>query len=88
MMRRKAHSEQGYRACLGLLNLSRNYDAQRLDRACHRALCINSPTVRSVKSILQQGIDQLELPIEDQQSETDQTSHDEHDNIRGSQYFH
>ncbi len=88
MMARKAHPEQGYRACLGLLNLSRNYDAQRLDRACHRALSINSPTVRSVKSILQQGIDQLELPIEGQQSESDQSSHDEHDNIRGSQYFH
>ena len=88
MIDRKAHPEQAYRACLGLLNLSRNYDAQRLDKACQRALIIGSVSMRSVKSILQKGIDQLDLPIEGPQPNESHASHDEHDNIRGSHYYH
>lgn len=86
MLSRKPHPEQAYRGCLGLLNLSRNYDVNRLDRACQRALLIGSPYVRSVKSILQQGIDQLELPI-DNQPHSDDSACGDHSNIRGPQYY-
>ncbi len=88
MLARKAHPEQAYRACLGLLNLSRTYDTQRLDRACERALMIGSPYVRSIKSILQQGIDQLALPLNDPPSQSEEPSCADHDNIRGPQYYH
>jgi transposase len=87
MLARKAHPEQAYRACLGLLNLSRNYPVQRLDKACERALAIGSPYVRSVKSILQQGIDQL-APTEEPHAQNEDPTCDDHDNIRGSQYYH
>ena len=88
MLARKAHPEQAYRACLGLLNLSRKYDNQRLDKACERATTIGSPTVRSVKSILQKGIDQLALPLDTATTSSEETSCDDHDNIRGPQYYH
>ena len=88
MLDRKRHPEQAYRACLGLLNLSRSYDKQRLNAACQRALTIGSPTVKSVKSILQKGIDQLDLPLEKLADSTDRTAREGHDNIRGSHYYH
>ncbi len=88
MIDRKSHPEQAYRACLGLLNLSRKYDSQRLDAACQRAIAIHSPYVKSIKSILKNGIDQLELSLEEQRTTTETPACDDHDNIRGPQYCH
>jgi transposase len=81
----KAHPEQAYRACLGLLNLARRYGPQRLDLACARAIAIGSPTRRSVASILTQRMDQLPLPLDPPASTTTNTP--EHDNIRGPDYY-
>jgi len=55
----RPHPEHGYRACLGLLNLARRHDRQRLEKACERALDIRSATYQSVASILKQGLDRL-----------------------------
>ena len=78
----KPHPEQGYRSCLGLLSLSRSYDKTRLNAACLRAMKVGSPTTNSVKSILQQGLDQI--------PETPQKAAPlpAHDNIRGPRYYH
>jgi hypothetical protein len=69
LLRSKPHSEQGYRACLGLLNLSREYGETRLEAASALAVRLGSPTRKSVKSILESGRDlcrseplDLELP--------------------------
>jgi len=84
---RKKHPEQAYRSCLGLLNLSRQYDASRLERACHRAMMIGSPSLKSIKSILKQGIDQLELPL-DENTQSEESTNQCHENIRGAEYYH
>ncbi|QQD74144.1 IS21 family transposase [Acidithiobacillus ferrivorans] len=78
----KPHPEQGYRSCLGLLSLSRSYDKTRLNAACLRAMKVGSPTTNSVKSILQQRLDQI--------PETPQKAAPlpAHDNIRGPRYYH
>ena len=39
----RPHPEQGYRACLGLLSLSKDYGEERLEAACRRALAIGAP---------------------------------------------
>ena len=84
LLEKKQHPEQAYRACLGLLNLSRSYEPARLDKACERALAIGSTTVRSVKSILEKGMDQLtDTPVQTQESTCS-----EHDNVRGANYYH
>jgi hypothetical protein len=54
----RPHPEQGYRACLGLLNLARHYGEARLEAACCRALVIGSPTRKRIKSILEAKLDQ------------------------------
>jgi transposase len=48
----RPHPEQGYRACLGLKRLAREFTPARLEAACARALSIRSPQLRSVTSIL------------------------------------
>jgi len=91
MLARKKHPEQAYRSCLGLLNLSRQYDAPRLDQACQRAVKINSPYIRSVKSILKKAMDQLDLPLDEQNTDAhsnEETKTSDHDNIRGPEYYH
>lgn len=87
MVHHRVHPEQAYRSCLGLLNLSRSYDADRLDKAYERALLIGSCYVRSVKSILQQGLDQMDLPLASDSHDKETTTQG-HDNIRGPNYYH
>jgi transposase len=79
----RPHPEHGYRACLGLLKLSRGYGKPRLEAACERALAIHSASYRSVASILKQGLDQQAL----HHDESDQTELPLHTNVRGPGYY-
>ena len=80
----RPHPEHGYRSCLGLLNHARRYSKVRLEAACERALHIQSPSYRSVTSILKQGLDRQALSEqEDHQAELPL-----HANVRGAGYYH
>ena len=83
-MEHRPHPEQGYRACLGLRRLARQFGEPRLEAACARALAIRSPTYRSVASILAAGLDRhsptADAPV--------QTSLPLHENVCGSKYYH
>lgn len=83
LLEHKQHPEQAYRACLGLLNLAKQYSPDRLEAACLRALHINAPRLKNVKSILKSNMDQLPLPTHPEQS-----TMDVHPNVRGSDYYH
>jgi hypothetical protein len=79
----RPHPEQGYRACLGLQRLAREYTPARLEAACTRALAIRSPTYRSVASILKSGLDrQPSLFV------ATTTPLPTHENVRGPDYYH
>lgn len=73
--------------CLGLLNLSREYPAQRVDAACKMAHREGLHRLKQIKSILKSNRDrlpeQLNL-IEQQELELPQ----KHENIRGPHTFH
>jgi len=86
LLDRKAHPEQAYRSCLGLLSLSKKYDAQRLNAACQRALTIHSPSIRSIQSILKNGLDQQ--PLNEPEKSAEDTPSETHENIRGPEYYH
>ncbi len=79
----RAHPQQGFRSCLGILRLAKSYGDNRLEAACHRAVAISGTSYRSVASILKHNLDQKPLP--DQSTKT-QTI--EHINIRGARYYH
>jgi transposase len=82
LLESKPHPEQGYRACLGIMRLGRDYGRQRLEAACHRARVVGTCSFRSIRSILQAKLDQQPLSppprLRPPQS---------HGNIRGRTYY-
>ena len=82
----RPHPEQGYRACLGLLNLSKTYGEERLEAACRRALTLGSPTRARIKAILKAKLDQHPdlFPAADTAAAT---ASRRHGNVRGAEYF-
>ncbi|MEX2489921.1 MAG: IS21 family transposase [Pseudomonadales bacterium] len=87
LLQEKRHTEQSYRRILALLSNAKKYGRERLNKACARALFIQSPTRSSVESILKQGLDQvaLETPPKPAQEEL---CLDLHENVRGEEYYH
>jgi transposase len=82
----RPHPEQGYRSCLGLLNLARTYGEERLEAACLRALTIGSPTRKRILAILKAKLDQH--PELFAASDTAApTAARTHTNVRGPDYF-
>jgi len=78
----KPHPEQGYRSCLGILRLGKKYTPERLEQAAQRAVTVKAYSYRSMKSILDNGLDRL--PISDEQEVMPII---QHDNIRGMSYY-
>jgi transposase len=83
IMASKAHPQQGFKACLGILRLARQYAAQRIERAAARALHFRTLNSGSVASMLKNHLDQLPLPGEEPQQALPL-----HENIRGGGYYH
>mgnify|MGYP000865315649 FL=1 len=81
---RKAHPQQSYRVCLGVLGLNKHYPNQRVNAACQRALKSGGYRLENIKIILRNNLDQVELaPVQ-----PDLLAALEHDNVRGQDYYH
>ena len=80
-MASREHPEQGYRSCLGILRLGKLYGKDRLESACRRALAIGAFRYKSIRSILENGLDREALP--DRRTAPAIV----HTNIRGAGYF-
>lgn len=80
----KTHPQQSYRACFGLLSLSKKYSKERLNAACQRGLDTGAYRLQSIKAILSNGLDQQLRPSE----QLDQLLNIEHSNLRGPKYYH
>jgi len=82
LMASRAHPQQGFRACLGIMRLGKTYGDARLEAASVRALQIGAHSYRSLESILRRGLDQQAL------SDVPSTPSPAHDNVRGPGYYH
>ncbi|MCU7931132.1 MAG: IS21 family transposase [Candidatus Thiodiazotropha sp. (ex Codakia rugifera)] len=78
----RPHALLAIRASASLRRLAKDYGHERFEAACRRAQQIDSPTVKSIRSILQRGLEsqrdeplsiQVNLPL--------------HDNLRGAEYY-
>jgi transposase len=67
--------EQGYKACMGILQFSKTYGDVAVEAACERARAIGSPTYTTIKGIIK-GITKVAA-----------AATPEHENIRGSAYY-
>ena len=82
IMASKIHPQQGFKRCRGILSLTKHYSADRLERACARALHFRTLTYKSVEAILLNGLDREPLPGDEPQAALPL-----HENIRGSRYY-
>lgn len=82
----KPHIEQAYRACLGLLSLSKKYGAKRLEQACTYGIEKGVFSRKSILSILENNLDQATGIGEAHCVQRAFSAM--HENIRGSQYYH
>ena len=82
-LERREHPEQAYKVCLGLLNLSKQYPATRLNAACRIANGAGLSRLKQIKAILKSNRDQLP----EQLSLAAELPQD-HENIRGPHNFH
>jgi len=57
MLAGKVHPQQAFRSCMGVISLAKTYSPQRLEAACARALRFRALGYRSVKTILEKGLD-------------------------------
>jgi transposase len=80
----RPHPEQGYRVCLGILRLARQYGEPRLEAACDRGLDIGASSYGSIQSILKNGLDRQPRPP----SQQGELVLPDHPNIRGPRYYH
>ena len=83
IMASRAHPQQGFKSCLGILRLAKSYGEDRLEMACQRALDIGGHSYKSVESILKNKLDQQPLPSAAQEEKLSDT----HEYIRGKNYF-
>jgi len=83
VLQERRHPEQGYRSCLGILRLAKAYSDARLEAACTRALLLGTCRYKSIASILKHGLDSKPVVIEEESALPQQ-----HENVRGSEYYH
>jgi len=71
----------GFRSCLGIIRLGKDFSADRLEAACSRALAAKAYSYKSVKSILTSGLDKAPVKKTPAQPKL------QHANIRGADYY-
>jgi transposase len=79
----RRHPQQGFNAAQGILRMAKVYTPQRLEKACQRLLHFKAVSFRTLKTILEQSLDQQTcLPL---------TAPPEppllHENLRGPGYY-
>jgi transposase len=80
----RPHPEQGYKACLGIINLTRHYEPVRVEAAARRALKFQACSYRSMKAILSSGLDRQ---ADHGESPSRRPALPPHQNIRGPEYY-
>ncbi|KPZ06279.1 Uncharacterized protein ALO43_00471, partial [Pseudomonas tremae] len=83
ILERRIHPQHGFRACLGILRLSKQHGEERLEAACQRALALGACSYKSLESILRQGLEKLPLAQQNMP-----LLPEEHINLRGPGYYH
>jgi transposase len=81
MLQRQQHPEHAYRACLGLLSLSKRYGEARLESACTLACQLGTSKYTHIRDILVNRRDLL------QPSTTPEWSSPTHAHVRGAGYY-
>jgi transposase len=85
ILKSKKHPELGYRSALGVIRLGNRFTPARLEKACQKALLMNSPSYRTVQSMLKNRAEEEPLPDTAASSPAVPVSAE---NLRGPAYYH
>ena len=80
----RTYPEQSYRACMGIMRLTRQYESSRVEAAAMRAIEYNTCTYKSLCSILASGLDSRSEPKAERRQALPLPLHD---NIRGPEFY-
>jgi transposase len=80
MLEAKLYPQHGYNSAFGLISLGKKHGLPRLNAACARALAAGALSYKSVKTILEKGLDQATLEFEQRPMPV-------HENVRGAEYY-
>jgi len=80
IMEHRDHPEHGFRSCLGIVRLAKLYTPERVEAACKRALELEAYNYKSVKSLLEHGLEKVH-------PEAKQKIIPLHTNVRGKSYY-
>jgi len=85
ILEEKPHPEIGYRTCLGIIQLAKQYSPARMESTAALALRVGATTYKRVASILRNGLDTQSAPTTaESPSRAPSTPHE---NLRGPEYF-
>lgn len=79
----RKHPQQGFRSCMGILRLAKDFGDVRMEAACARALQVGGLSYHNLHSILKNGLDRQAVPKPAQVSLPL-----DHANVRGPDYYH
>ena len=83
ILARKAHPEQGFRSCLGVIQLVKKYGREPLMAACSKCVRIRAFSYKSVNLMLSKNLQERPDP----DSPTTPVDTELHENIRGAAYY-
>jgi transposase len=81
MMDARIHPQTAFRSCLGVIALGDRWGKDRLEAACARAVRFRAFSYQAVKTILEKGLDQQEVP------RAEPLVPMTHANLRGADYY-
>ncbi len=68
--------EQAYKSCMGVINFPKTYGNARVEKACEKAIALNSVTYTTLKNILKNGQESQPATVNDSDADTPTPSHE------------
>lgn len=88
LLEKRFYPELGYRSILGIINLTKKYPKERIEKAAERAVYYNQISRKSFLSILQNNLDKEPLNGKNKGERKKIVQQDLfHENIRGADYY-
>ncbi len=88
ILAKRLYPELGYRAIMGIINLTKQYPKERVEKAAQRALFYHQVSRKGFVSILQNSLDKEALPVQKNIKRNVSAQQDLfHENLRGSEYY-
>lgn len=88
MIEERTHPEQAYQAAVGLIRLADLYGKDRVEKAAIKALMIGSPRFKTIKTMLKNKMEEVDLNARDTTEPDGQLLLIAKENVRGGGYYH